>query len=423
MPLITSDLEFSDDYPTIEPSLKLDFANARALDPRITFTRASVATYVGKDGLIKTAGENEPRFDHDSITGESLGLLIEEERTNLFEYSGDFTNADWAKFDVSISSNSIIAPDGSTNSYTITEGTANSQHNITDTTTVTGTKTFSVYAKLASGSRLLRIVDYNATDGAVTARFDLSNGTIDAGSDSSAVIKDCGNGWYRCSITTTTTVESNYYISLCQSDSTFTYTGDGSSSFYIFGAQLEVGSFPTSYIPTSGSTVTREKEFPAIETSSIDFNDFSQGGEGTLVCEFSNAGAIGSDVAVCFSGDTHNGATFVGLGTNSNRNAFNRVRVNGTNTVLSTDSNFTTTGFYKVAFGIGQSRCTLTVRGSSSGVVEDTSVSYDSTPYTKLVLGCDQTSNSSNNMINGTIKSVFYYPTLLTDTQLQTLTQ
>ena len=423
MPLITSDLEFSDDYPTIEPSLKLDFANARALDPRITFTRASVATYVGKDGLIKTAGENEPRFDHDSITGESLGLLIEEERTNLFEYSGDFTNADWAKFDVSISSNSIIAPDGSTNSYTITEGTANSQHNITDTTTVTGTKTFSVYAKLASGSRLLRIVDYNATDGAVTARFDLSNGTIDAGSDSSAVIKDCGNGWYRCSITTTTTVESNYYISLCQSDSTFTYTGDGSSSFYIFGAQLEVGSFPTSYIPTSGSTVTREKEFPAIETSSIDFNDFSQGGEGTLVCEFSNAGAIGSDVAVCFSGDTHNGATFVGLGTNSNRNAFNRVRVNGTNTVLSTDSNFTTTGFYKVAFGIGQSRCTLAVKGSSSGVLEDTSVSYDSTPYTKLVLGCDQTSNSSNNMINGTIKSVFYYPTLLTDTQLQTLTQ
>ena len=82
MPVFTSELEFSDDYPTIEPSLKLDFANARALDPRITFTRASVATYVGKDGLIKTAGVNEPRFDHDRATGESLGLLIEEQRTN-----------------------------------------------------------------------------------------------------------------------------------------------------------------------------------------------------------------------------------------------------------------------------------------------------------------------------------------------------
>ena len=75
MPLFTPELEFSDDYPTIEPSLKLDFANARALDPRITFTRASVATYVGKDGLIKTAGVNEPRFDHDPTTGESLGSV------------------------------------------------------------------------------------------------------------------------------------------------------------------------------------------------------------------------------------------------------------------------------------------------------------------------------------------------------------
>ena len=65
MPLFAQELELSDDYTTIEPSLKLDFANARALDPRITFTRASTATYVGRDGLIKTAGVDEPRFDHD----------------------------------------------------------------------------------------------------------------------------------------------------------------------------------------------------------------------------------------------------------------------------------------------------------------------------------------------------------------------
>ena len=95
MPLITSDLEFSDDYPTIEPSLRLDFANARALDPRITFTRASTATYVGRDGLIKTAGEDEARFDHDPTTGESLGLLIEESRTNLLPQSQQYTSTYW----------------------------------------------------------------------------------------------------------------------------------------------------------------------------------------------------------------------------------------------------------------------------------------------------------------------------------------
>ena len=96
MPIITPEYNlynWSDlNFPTIEPSLRLDFANARALDPRITFTRASVATYVGKDGLIKTAGEDEARFDHDPTTGESLGLLIEESRTNLLPQSQQYTS-------------------------------------------------------------------------------------------------------------------------------------------------------------------------------------------------------------------------------------------------------------------------------------------------------------------------------------------
>ena len=96
MPLFTPELEFSDDYPTIEPSLKLNFADARALDPRITFTRASTATYVGRDGLIKTAGVNEARFDHDPTTGESLGLLIEEERTNLIPNGDQIGGTGWS---------------------------------------------------------------------------------------------------------------------------------------------------------------------------------------------------------------------------------------------------------------------------------------------------------------------------------------
>ena len=86
MPVFTSSIEVTADYPTIKPSLNLNFARSRALDPRITFTRASVGTYVGRDGLIKTASENEPRFDHDPETLESLGLLLEEPRTNIAEY-------------------------------------------------------------------------------------------------------------------------------------------------------------------------------------------------------------------------------------------------------------------------------------------------------------------------------------------------
>ena len=63
--------------------LDLRFALQKTLDPRITFTRASSGTYVGSDGLVKTATTNEARFDHNPTTGESLGLLVEEARTNL----------------------------------------------------------------------------------------------------------------------------------------------------------------------------------------------------------------------------------------------------------------------------------------------------------------------------------------------------
>ena len=82
MPVSTSDIDITEPFPSIRPSLNLNFARSRALDPRLTLTRASNATYVGRDGLIKIAGENEPRFDHDPVTLESLGLLIEESRIN-----------------------------------------------------------------------------------------------------------------------------------------------------------------------------------------------------------------------------------------------------------------------------------------------------------------------------------------------------
>lgn len=69
-------------YPQQRPTLNLNFAQSKILDPRITFTRTSTATYVDEDGFIKTADSDVARFDHDPVTGESLGLLIEELRTN-----------------------------------------------------------------------------------------------------------------------------------------------------------------------------------------------------------------------------------------------------------------------------------------------------------------------------------------------------
>lgn len=65
------------------PSLDLNFAAAKALGPLVTFTRASTATFINSAGVLQTAATDVPRFDHDPVTRESLGLLVEEQRTNL----------------------------------------------------------------------------------------------------------------------------------------------------------------------------------------------------------------------------------------------------------------------------------------------------------------------------------------------------
>jgi len=84
MSIIRDGIQSADlDAPVASPTLNLDFANSQELDPRITFTRGSIGTFVNKNGLIETAPANVPRFDYDPISGECRGLLIEEQRTNL----------------------------------------------------------------------------------------------------------------------------------------------------------------------------------------------------------------------------------------------------------------------------------------------------------------------------------------------------
>lgn len=76
-------MSITSNFPAIKPTLLLDFANTKQLDSRITFTRASTATYFDQFGVMQTAASGVARFDHNPTTFESLGLLIEESRTNL----------------------------------------------------------------------------------------------------------------------------------------------------------------------------------------------------------------------------------------------------------------------------------------------------------------------------------------------------
>lgn len=98
--------------PDLRPSLLLDFANSGRVDPRITFSRVSTATYFDNKGVLRTAPAGVPRIDYDPATGECRGLLVEEQRTNFLRYSEEFDNAYWIKARSSITTNAVTAPDG-----------------------------------------------------------------------------------------------------------------------------------------------------------------------------------------------------------------------------------------------------------------------------------------------------------------------
>jgi hypothetical protein len=278
------------DYPTVLPTLDLDFANTKTLDPRITFTRASGGSYVGADGLIKYAGVNEARFDHDPITGESLGLLIEEARTNLLLRSEEFDDAIWSKARSFIVPNVIVAPDGSLSADKIVETTDSGTHTFASQSISATAQnyTVSVFVKKAERKffQLFGRRDGTNYNGVLV---DLDTGNTSAptrsGTNNNASttrVTSAGNGWWRISMTYTYTTTGTTVVfgAITDDNTTYSYPGDGTSGIYIWGAQLEEGTFPTSYIPTQASTRTRAADNASI--TGKNFSSFYRQDEGTI---------------------------------------------------------------------------------------------------------------------------------------------
>ena len=440
MPLFTLELEFSDDYPTIEPSLKLDFANARALDSRITFTRASTATYVGKDGLIKTAGEDEARFDHDPVTGESLGLLIEESRTNYQDYSVDINTGRDFLTGSTLTANAATAPDGTTTATRITgsgidevtrlgwgtQSTSNTQYNV-----------FSVFVKANSGTPILGFYSNTFVAGNVAFNIDLSDGTTNTinnpGSFYSKVVA-FPNGWYRVSVMggTGTGIGGSWNINLVPSLTSARAASSGSNasaSYLIWGVQEELASaaFPTSYIPTSGSTVTRADDFATIKGTN--FTDFYNQTEGTLFGEFTIKDDTYSSAAIANinqepgSSYAHS-IMFVEIGTANGyfgRTYKNSSGVNISNSSSILNSLHPSTTPQKVTFGYTTvSGGELRAYWNGNNVNGSSDLSKVPTTLTNMRIGRGWT---GSDVINAHIRKLSYYPKRLPNAQLQGLTQ
>jgi hypothetical protein len=378
----------------------------------VTTTQA-ITNYIPQ---LLTAASGVARFDNNPTTFESLGLLIEESRTNLVTYSEQFDNAAWTKTATTITANTIVAPDGALTGDKLVEDTTNTSHNVNRSQGVTtGTSyAFTVYAKAAERS-FFRLQSFNATGDAESAIFNLTTGTIVSQSGTSAsTITPVGNGWYRCSVIVIndTDTSSTLSIQLYSDGTTASYTGDGYSGIYIWGAQLEVGAFATSYIPTVASQVTRAAD--AASMTGTNFSSWYNAGQGTLYAE---ANTPSFATTYVFADINNNSTTtYIRQSTAST----------GTNTQFVISDNSVTTASPGVIVTLGSYRRMAgaytadSVQQSVNGSLgtEDTSATIPS-GFSQMNIG---TRSSGASPVNGTIKKIAYYPLRVTNAQLQGLT-
>jgi hypothetical protein len=369
-----------------------------------------------------------PRLDY--LNGECPSLLLEPQRTNLARQSEQMNNAAWTKSRVTISANAATSPEGYTNADSLIDDSSNASHVIFQglSPSSTGVITGTIYIK--NNNRRFAVLSI-CTGAGGSIRFsavvDLQNGvitqnnTLNSPTNTSSSISNAGNGWYRVSVglnCTTTLAGSNFIVIATSNTGTPTtfgfgtldpsYIGDGSSVF-LWGAQLEEGSYATSYIPTLGASVTRVAD----AASKTGISSLIGQTEGTLFAEVDVRNFVAFSRIISVS---------TGISTNRIEilyNTTNRITalvvVDGVEVVFISSAINQPLGAYKIAFAYAQDDFVLYVNGNQIGT--DTSGAVPAT--TRINIG---SAFNDGSQLNDRIAQALLFKTRLTNQQLQELT-
>ena len=255
------------------------------------FTRSGSATRINSQGLIEEVANGQSRLNYPMIDGKVVGCphhILEGDKTNLIAYSEDFTGA---LINCTVLRNQILSPDGALNADKLSDNSSNGEHLINGNilgSIVSGTDyTASVFFK-SNNLNAKAVIRLWSGSSYIHSVFDLDTQQVSYNSIGTAGIEKYPNEWYRCSFSFTASgnfTNSNFQVGIANNLNQFSYQGASNLDIYFWGAQLEQGSYPTSYIKTNGEAngVTRSAETANGSGDAATFND----SEGVLMAEIS----------------------------------------------------------------------------------------------------------------------------------------
>ena len=440
-------MSISQNFPNTRPSLNLNFARSKTLDPRITFSRTSTGTYVDESGFIRDAVADEPRFDHDPETGECLGLLVEESRVNNYHKwnstTDTATNLSSAYIDTQTVS-SVLTPRGVTaTAYTATKtGNSSQYHGLNG-----GANTFSISAN-TSVSASAYIKEFNSSDYRlyfVIAAYNASTdnrryilyrarpstgewiySTVHSNWSTPVInVKDVGNGWYRFEISSTNTYEAGWNVI----EFSFQLLNENNAQFYdpptanthglyLSSPQFELGNFSTSYMPTNNDS-NGSRTPDNVSMTGDNFSDWYNSSEWTLMIaarrNYSGNFLTYPNLARINDGTINNTVLFYGAQGSTQFTNYG-IYSGGVNRTDYVAINVPTTSQFKMIQALKENDSTFGVNGTLT--TTDTSVLMP-VGVNQLLIGSD----GATSRWGATIQQLTYYPVRLPNSTLQTLTK